>query len=706
MLRKVGNLYRQADIFAEPIPLNVGGNEFFKTKTGATISFIYIIAAAVITYQEFYAYFDRTEPQTTIEGYSTENYPKINLFKEKLVPFFIGSAIDTDYVPVENLDYYVTLRSHRLSWVTSKLPDDSIIVQKLTKPIPVVPCKTLEGEDLDVFSYIDKDSSFYDIFLDYGMCPKLGDSITIEGKGIDDFMEEFIFNIKPCSLRTGCATKNEVEAFSFILAIPTATFNASNFESPHSQSPQADYLYYLASKAKQVLSFSFVENQVYNYVGFNPEWEKVYTYYDLGQPVLNVMNRNENTITCLREQAMGPEGSGCSSYFSLSLMSSGSVIMRKREYQTLMDTLGTIGGVTGIISAAFLFLYGFINERKRASFIMKSVYPMHVAEELNAKNEEKLNSRRRPFPLCCLKKRDNLAKSTDQPLPKDSLTRKQIYERIEQSLDVLNIVRDSCYMRIFAELLMKQRHKGLSQLVDVKLWKEEEDRKEGMEVASDGKDTNRITDDALEGMLPIFKVVSNQEKDSKMLKYKIAYSNRVKWIKEIRDCHLKKDETKSNKDNTDDGKTPLEKAMDDFYYQELVQSSFYQSPDHVNMKPSQLSLAGSGSYLEKLISNLAPSPELKESNSPPQPGALPINLDGILFAQENTSHTSNKHKQNPSIAEESTPNPPPTRPSLTNSQPNRPKLVIKSRKEFSNANGHTSDNSSMQIRKPDSEQDN
>jgi hypothetical protein len=328
---KFRKIYKKIDIFAKPVPLNIGGHEHFKTGTGASLTLLYLAAILAITVQQFIAYFDKENPTTSIQGYSTEHYPQIDLFKEKLIPFFIGSITDTEYLPVEDINKYVTLRSHRLSWVTNELGNGVIDVAKLTKPFTVVPCKSLVGEERELFSYVKEDSTFHEIFMNFGMCPKICESLTIEGKGVDDFMEEFIFNVKPCANPNSnlCATKDQMDLFSFVLVFPSSSFNASNFKEPYTQVSNANNMFYLATKVKQYLTLSYTKNEVYNYVGLNPQWEKVKTYFDIEDPIVNMQNRDESRVLCTVEQAYGPEGSKCTSYFSLDLMSSGKSRLEK-----------------------------------------------------------------------------------------------------------------------------------------------------------------------------------------------------------------------------------------------------------------------------------------------------------------------------------------------------------------------------------------
>ena len=580
---KFRNIYKKIDIFAKPVPLNIGGHEHFKTGTGATLTLLYLAAILAITVQQFIAYFDRENPTTSIQGYSTESYPRIDLFKEKLIPFFIGSATDTDYLPVEQINKYVTLRSHRLSWVTNELGDGVIDVSKLTKPFTVVPCKSLVGEERELFSYVKEDSTFYDIFINFGMCPKISGSLTIEGKGVDDFMEEFIFNVKPCTNpnKDLCATKDQMDLFTFIFVFPSSSFNASNFKEPHTQVSNANNMFYLSTKVKQYLTLSYTKNEVYNYVGLNPEWKKMKTYFDIEDPIVNMQNRDETRFFCTVEQAYGPEGSKCTSYFSLDLMSSGRVVLRRRQYQTLTDTVGTIGGVTGIISTAFFIVYGFINEKKRTSFIMKNVYSMHVASRLSKRQPGQENRSLCSKLLPCLRKGSNKQVTTTIETEDGSknysfgreqeMTKAEAKRRITDSLDVLNIVRDSCYMRIIVDTLLRERHKGLAQLMDYKLWKKQKAAKDDEFSSQYGMSAEDLEDEDDDGEEAIH--IDNLKKSStKLAKYNRILKNQARWLNSV------KNKGRRRHSIIEDGlhseaKTqtnPVERLLDDVFYKELI----------------------------------------------------------------------------------------------------------------------------------------
>jgi len=293
----------KADIFADRIGLNINGEERYRTKTGALLSVVYMLILLIIFIQQMTKYFDMTDPITTLQGYATENYPKISLKGEMQLPFFVGSSTEIDYLEIEKLKYYVTLKANRHSWFTTELPDETVNLRRIVTGYPVKPCKELNENELKTYGYIDKESIVWSIFHQYGMCIAIADDLSIEGKGIDGFMEEFYFHVKPCShpIPEKCATQAEVEKFNFQLFRPTANFNASNFKDPYYRIPNADDIFYLSIKNKQIYTVQLLKTTVNDLIGLNAEWKHTHTYYESGPPLITLQNRNLDKIYCTPE---------------------------------------------------------------------------------------------------------------------------------------------------------------------------------------------------------------------------------------------------------------------------------------------------------------------------------------------------------------------------------------------------------------------
>jgi len=314
-----------------------------------------------------------------------------------------------------------------------------------------------------------------------------------------------------------------------------------------------------------------------------PSWKKVLTFYDAEETVVNMQTRDYDKVYCTQEKAMGPEGSKCQSYFSLNLMSSGKVVLRKRQYKTLLDTLGTIGGVGGIISMVLSFVYNLINKRMRSNFIMKSIYTMQVASKISRKYTFDSDEKKKRCSCClrlCKSKNKNSGKENvgeDSPDKNtilgesESFSNTEAYQRITQSLDILNIVKDSCYLRVLVESLMQERHKGLAPLMDIKLWRQqkltEQERIKSSSLRSDSY-LSRGTN------LRVRSLKKSRKSMTVIEKYNRALNERALWLSEIsRNVHERcSTSTKENTTNSSSQTNPVERLLDDIYHKNLKEA--------------------------------------------------------------------------------------------------------------------------------------
>jgi uncharacterized membrane protein YhaH (DUF805 family) len=90
---------KKGDIFARVPGLNISGQSVYKTKTGTLFTVIYLLVLITVIVVQVRRYLDRTNPATSSENYSHEEYPRINLTKNKIVPAIIPYFNDTTPFP-------------------------------------------------------------------------------------------------------------------------------------------------------------------------------------------------------------------------------------------------------------------------------------------------------------------------------------------------------------------------------------------------------------------------------------------------------------------------------------------------------------------------------------------------------------------------------------------------------------------------------
>ena len=548
------------DIFATGFGLNMRGHSAHKTTTGLIFTLLYAVIILALSYQQLKAYLDKTSPISTSEVFSNTKYARVDLVNQRLVPFFVALNTDTDYIPAELVNRYLTLRVHRLTWIT-RIINGQTLTDKVPQFYGVVTCSELSEEEKQVYDYIDRGSPLYLIFMRFGMCPKVGKTLIIEGQGSDAVSDSFFFNIKACSLPKSedCISSSQVSRVNFKFIYPTLNFDPTNYESPHKRVANADNVFYVAPKQKQIYTVKLRESQSLDNDALTSSPIYGPPYFELSTGISTVTNRAETLTYCPLEAALGPEGSGCGSYFTFAIQSSGDIVKRKRSYRTLSQTVSSIGGLNGLLTILFVLLYRRINNIKRANFILQTVYSQMIAKGMAAvKREDDVLKAEQNFAeripsrlLACCRRRDRPARVEFERQKKLALQRKGI----EESLDVVNIVRDSYLVRVMSHILLKERHLGLAQLVDVNLW--DRDRRARTLQREDEREFLQAKG---VGMLRRGDTLTRRKNERDT-------GQRIQWMKEIKEnCKLNE-----GPEMADGG---LETRIDRFYQDNLDQSEF------------------------------------------------------------------------------------------------------------------------------------
>ena len=160
--------------------------------------------------------------------------------------------------------------------------------------------------------------------------------------------------------------------------------------------------------------------------------------------------------------------------------------------------VSSLGGIQSLVMLAMTIMYAPINRLKRSKYLVKKVYSLLVSDaretdiESDKNDNKKLglyisNSQQDPkhdkvdekirkgWFRCMKKKEPSSVKVVVQE------RKMQAMKRIEESLDVLKLVRDLNYLKVITHMLLRDRHLGLAQLVGFELWKSEYELESQME---------------------------------------------------------------------------------------------------------------------------------------------------------------------------------------------------------------------------------
>jgi len=375
---------RYIDIFAQPIGLNIGGQPVYRTLTGSILSMVYFMTIILIIIKEVITYRDRSSPTLSTKDLTSQAAFHVDLHEYGLLPFFVSMYSNTEWIAVEDVGMFFTLRAQRIS-VLSRASDGEVQINRIFKQFSVVPCRELSDEDLSPYLYVLSNEAILSIFTNNGMCVRVGGELTIQGRGADFLSESFRFDVKACSLinpEENCAGGGDMDRVAFKFIYPSISLDNSNQSTPLKILPTADISYTVVPAIRQILTLVIKKADVLDNTGLLGDVRLTATSFSLEEGATTMANRYDSQISCPVENAFGPEGSECTSYFTLSIISGGDRVEYNRKYTTVSDSVGSIGGINGVVMILFTLLYSHINTNKRTQYIIEKVFPVLDTESI------------------------------------------------------------------------------------------------------------------------------------------------------------------------------------------------------------------------------------------------------------------------------------------------------------------------------------
>ena len=495
------DLLKKIDIFAEPPNLNIDGQVKYRSKTGALFTLIYATALVSVIVVQLMGFFDTSSPLTSTDTYTRDVYPRINLREHKIVPSIIGYSDEVTLIPVDELNYYMTLGAFLVRWVPTSDPNDSAAnTEKLFERIDLIPCRELYEKSPELFDYYQKDDTPIQILQEYGLCINANDDrFRVDGQLTADLWEYISIFIRPCSQvtvfnnpdgttseTTNCATADDINKLNFVVSTPIGSYKAAQKNNPLKLIPNFDEVFYVNTFANQQYTTKVGETSVMDYTGILPAWSFTQKLFGIESSIYSITNRNTQRTTCTPKQALDFENEiDCPSYFTYMIQSSGKVHINKRTYVSLVDILSTVGGINNVLMIVLQLIYKKINVRKRNIHLVNTVYPLifHSKQYRDcekggvfARRGGRKKSLKKSFTgieeprRCCCKKKSTDGGFTSEE--EETMKRKMALERIHSCLDVKSLVENSYKLQVLSKIFLEERHQGLAQIVDINLWKE------------------------------------------------------------------------------------------------------------------------------------------------------------------------------------------------------------------------------------------
>ena len=434
------------DLFAPEIKLNIEGKRRLQTYTGAVFTVAYLVLLILATSYISKNYMRKEKPISLFEPSVAGEYPRVDLRKNGLVPIIFGYYDDTNVIEAKHLPRYVTVQAVKQSWVTQEI-DGRLEEHLFQEHIKTAPCSELTESQKKHYDYINPSNYLYETMGSIGYCVADDDNLFVAGKGTDKVFVQFVVKIKPCILGPECVSADKLSTFNMAVALPQTSLNFSSLENPYRQTLGADTFFYITPKITQLYNSRLQFNEVNDYVGLLPDWEKRADFFDIKDTIFNVGYRDAALITCTEATVSSP--TDCPSYLEFKIQSSGYVNSFNRRYKTLSETFGEIGGVNGALLLGFTLIYMVYSWSTRDKLVLKRVYGKllnnkSLSDIIEGQTTQKVSSKG-----FCQKK----SKEEQQ-------TEEAAQQVITDCLDIVSLVRELSYVKILSNCLLEDHHRS------------------------------------------------------------------------------------------------------------------------------------------------------------------------------------------------------------------------------------------------------
>jgi len=378
--RNSKKMLRSLDFFAAPVYLTYKGEKSYKTLSGGIFTillllflFFYIIYLLEILFTQDYAQESTTTKVTDL--YNTDEVHEIG---------DAGFAFAFAYTG-DNAEFLLDSQYFTLRIIQNKFfRDENNDITNITEDLGAQLCG-------DNFPY-NKQNELDRLSIATFFCPvNYGYSLT--SNQYSDYHENIEIRLERCS--TGCVSSVLINSFiqdgSFELVTVNSYFDFKDYSDPVKQYLQQGDLSYLIQDFAQLIDITIQENnaETFDSIFFNvsPEEER---FYSVGE----------------RRYKVAPESS-INAIFRIRFTLDDAVITHERTVFTILDMIGQIGGVYGLLFLLGQVIFGYISEKYFLRSVISKLFHFDIQ---NIKYENKRTAAETETP----NKSDSLSQSENK----------------------------------------------------------------------------------------------------------------------------------------------------------------------------------------------------------------------------------------------------------------------------------------------------
>ena len=348
--------FNSFDLFVPDLRLNLEGQPGVGTKVGASLSMVFLGVLGFLAYVIVSDFLDTRKPLVSQTVESTELPPFISFADDKLYPILIFRYFGSARLEKEQLARFVTVHMTKVE----VRADESGSTTTSFSTMNVARCSELVAQgklkSFHVTSKIERD-----MLLEEGVCVDPGDQDATLGRRTtsDPIFQQYMWRVFPCSLPTGCASREELSMLTFSSIIPKPNLDLSNKLEPVRYDTLMDEVTYLSTSLTARATINLMKTEIVDGAGFLQRERLVKSFTVVGSSSYGNSDRNPAQLTCTPAQLTFE--AGCSPYWQQTILTQPRKMVIKRQYKGIVESFSELGGILDILFMLFSIPYGIYN---------------------------------------------------------------------------------------------------------------------------------------------------------------------------------------------------------------------------------------------------------------------------------------------------------------------------------------------------------
>ena len=290
-----GSLFK-FDMFNPDIKLNIAGAAGVSTKVGSILSVIFIALFGGLSFIIVSDYFDTKKPRISQAVVSTELPPVISWAQDKLYPMLVFYYQVSIPIKKPDLDRFVTVEFSKISL---ERIGDTVQDKTTIKYMKTVACSELVAQG-KMKSFVVDTAGERESLLNAGVCvdPEDEDMSLGRKSDSDPFFQQVLWRILPCSLPSGCASREEIAKVTFFPVIPKPIQDLSNHDRPVRYVTLADEVMFLSVAFTNRQTLTLMKTDIIDEAGFLSRDKLTQSYSAIHSISFSLSDRNPSQLSC------------------------------------------------------------------------------------------------------------------------------------------------------------------------------------------------------------------------------------------------------------------------------------------------------------------------------------------------------------------------------------------------------------------------